>query len=336
MSDDSDPATPPHEVSIVVPVYKGESSLPSLLREIDPLTELTRSPAGALWRVREVLLVFDNGPDGSAATIRRMAAEHPYVRPVWLSRNYGQHSATLAGMASSGGEWIATVDEDGQHDPRDIGVLLDAALAESSPLVYAAPSNPAPHGPLRNAASRAAKAIVAGLAGDPRVLEFQSFRLILGEIGRSVAAYSGPDVYLDVALSWVAARSTSAPVALRAESGRTSGYSGRRLLSHFWRLILSSGTRALRVVSAMGALLAVIGTIFAIVVAVQRIIAWSLPEGWTSLMVVLLISSGAILFALGVIAEFLGVAVKTALGKPSYLIVSDPERGPLGRRTPSA
>lgn len=318
-----------HDVSVVVPVYKGESTLPSLLRELDALTTTTASPRGASWRIGEVLLVFDNGPDRSAAVIRELSRQYDFVRPVWLSRNYGQHPATLAGMASSGGEWIATVDEDGQHDPQDIGLLLDAALADTAPLVYAAPTNAAPHGPLRNAASRGAKAVVSALAGNKGVLEFQSFRLVLGEIGRSVAAYSGPDVYLDVALSWVASSSTTAPIRLREESGRASGYSTRRLLSHFWRLILSSGTRVLRIVSALGAVLAVIGVVMAVIVAAHRLVTWSLPEGWTSLMVVLLIASGATLFVLGVIAEYLGIAVKSALGKPSYLIVTDPEHGPL-------
>ena len=65
---------------------------------------------------------------------------------VWLSRNYGQHAATLAGMSSSGGDWIVTLDEDGQHDPSYVGAMLDVALAEQASVVYARPVNPAPHG----------------------------------------------------------------------------------------------------------------------------------------------------------------------------------------------
>lgn len=325
----------PHEVSIVVPVYKGELTLPALLTEIAALIEPVLSPEGRQWLVTEVLLVFDNGPDRSAETIRALQEEFPFVRAVWLSRNFGQHSATLAGMASSGSEWIATVDEDGQHDPRDIGVLLDSAMNNQSPVVYAKATNPPPHGVLRNAASRAAKAIVRVISGGQSITEFQSFRLVLGEVGRSVAAYAGSGVYLDIALGWVASRSATADVELRVGLDRPSGYSTAKLFAHFWRLVLSSGTRALRLVSALGVVFALIGIVLAIVFGVQRLIGGGLPEGWTSTVTILLISSGAILVSLGVIAEYLGVAVNMAMGRPPYLIVSDPRNGPLGRDSKS-
>jgi undecaprenyl-phosphate 4-deoxy-4-formamido-L-arabinose transferase len=328
----SDVTPEPHEISIVVPVYKGELTLRSLIREILAVTEPVLSPAGVPWRVSEVLLVHDNGPDDSASVIRALAAEFDFVRPVWLSRNFGQHAATLAGMASSGSEWIATIDEDGQHDPVDIGRLLDAAVANEAPLVYAKPINSKPHGALRNASSRGAKALMSGLADGQKTSDFQSFRLILGEIGRSVAAYAGSGVYLDVAFGWVASRAVTADVHFRDEGERVSGYSGRKLLSHFWKLVLSSGTRALRIVAIVGATFAAIGVILAIVFVVQWALGADLPAGWTSLMTVILLTSGALLISLGMVAEYLGMAVNMAMGKPPYLIVSDPADGPLGRR----
>ncbi len=96
--------------------------------------------------------------------------------------------------------------------------------------------------------------------------------------------------------------------------------------------MLSSGTRALRMVSALGALFALGGISYAIYLLVVRVTTDSTPQGWTSTMVAVLVSSGAILFSLGVIAEYVGVAVSMAMGKPLYLIVGDPKDGPLGRR----
>ena len=113
----SDVADPLHRVSLVVPVYRGERTLPTIVAEVAPLTIEGRTPGGRRFVVCEVLLVHDCGPDGSDRAIERLAAEHPFVRPVWLSRNYGQHAATLAGMAGAIGDWVATIDEDGQQDP---------------------------------------------------------------------------------------------------------------------------------------------------------------------------------------------------------------------------
>ena len=292
-----------HKISIVIPVYQGAQTLRPLLTEIDVLTQPFQTAGGHHAVVSEVLLVDDHGPDGSGNIIRALADELDYVRPVWLSRNYGQHAATIAGMASSGGDWIVTMDEDGQHDPANISALLDAALSDQATLVYAEATNAAPHGFMRNATSKAAKMVVKAMMGDASATRYQSFRLMLGEVGRSVAAYAGAGVYLDVALGWVAGDVTSASVTLRSEGERTSGYSPRRLLSHFWRLVLSSGTRGLRLVSVLGALTAVAGVAFAVVLAFSRLTGGTVPAGWTSTMVVILVTSGIILFSMGVVAD---------------------------------
>lgn len=326
-----------HRMSVVVPVYQGERTLAAVLDEIEPLTHGFVTPDGYRAVVHEVVLAFDHGPDRSANVIRQLAAERAYVKPVWLSRNYGQHAATLAGIASSGGDWVVTLDEDGQHDPAAMGSLLDTAMREQADVVYANPTNKPPHGYLRNLTSRVSKRLLETVFGGGRASHFNSYRLILGEVGRSVAAYSGTGVYLDVALSWVAARTVTSPVMLREEGDRRSGYSYRRLMAHFWRMILTSGTRGLRLVTAIGALFAAGGIIFAIYLVVMRLAGGDIPEGWTSQMVLTALGTGAILVALGIIAEYLGVAVNMALGKPAYLIVRDPLSGPLGdRREPRA
>jgi len=326
-------AIEPHTVSVVIPVYQGQATLSSLLCELESYTRLSVSASGNEYIVSEVLLVFDHGPDESASVIRKAAQQYEFVRPVWLSRNFGQHAATLAGMASSGSDWIVTMDEDGQHDPAYIADFLDVALEALASLVYAQPLNKPPHGPLRNAASRSAKWIFAHvLAGGGDLTSFQSYRLVLGEIGRSVAAYTGAGVFLDVALGWVNPRTATCPVLLRAGGRRVSGYSYHRLLSHFWRLVITSGTRSLRIISVLGSLFAIAGFLLATVLIVERLAGNVAVQGWTSVMVAVLFGTGLVLFSLGVIAEYLGAAVNAALGRPPYLTVGDPMDGPLGRR----
>jgi polyisoprenyl-phosphate glycosyltransferase len=321
---------PPHTISVVIPVYQGATTLPGLIAEIAPFFAATTTQDGHSFVVNEVILVHDHGPDTSAATIRALAAEFDQVRPVWLSRNFGQHPATLAGMASTGGDWIVTLDEDGQHDPGYIPAFLDTAMAEQATLVYSAPQNAAPHGRLRNAASTISKTAVVKLLGTD-VSGFQSFRLVLGSVGRSVGAYAGAGVFLDVAMGWVNPSTAFCPVILREEGGRPSGYSPRRLLSHFWRMVLSSGTRGLRAVSLLGAFFALGGVLLAAYIVISRLAGRVDQAGWSSLMVVTLLTAGAVLFALGIIAEYIGIAVNAAIGRPLYLVADDPAHGPLGR-----
>jgi len=322
-----------HRVSVVIPVYRGETTLEQFVTEVLDQPADWTSPAGHRLRIDEVLLVWDRGPDRSDTVIRRLAAAHAGVRPVWLTRNFGQHAATLAGMASSGGDWVVTMDEDGQHDVGAIALLLDAAMAERAGVVYASPTDEAHHSPFRRATSKLAKWSVVLVAGSGDSVRYNSFRLVVGEIARSVAAYAGSGVYLDVALGWVTHDVAVCPVLQSRPTSRRSGYSFRTLLSHYWRMVISSGTRALRMVSVLGVLLAVIGVVMAILLVTTVAIGFT-PEvrGWASTIVILLVTSGATMFSLGVIAEYLGAVVNMAMGKPLYLIGSDPESGPLGPR----
>jgi len=322
----SDEASPPKvvsEVSLVVPVYQGEHTLAALVREVAPLTVRQRSQKGREFRVIELVLVHDGASDASARVMKDLALAFPFVRPIWLSRNFGQHPATFAGLASTVGEWVVTLDEDGQQSPTDVGSMLDRALDESTRLVYAQPTNPPPHGALRNAFSSMAKGMFATLLG-ANIGRFNSFRLIEGEVARSVAAYSGPNVYLDVALSWVVGVAARCPVQLREERGRRSGYTFRKLLRHFWQLVLSSGTLPLRLIAVVGGASVVFAILFSALQVWNRLHDEIPVQGWTSTIIVLCLFGGLTLVSIGIIAEYLGFSVSMAMGKPAYLIVSRP------------
>lgn len=320
-----------HRISLVVPVYRGEKTLDTLVKEILPLTQETATQGGLRFMVTELLLVHDCGPDRSDIVIERLAAEFAFVRPVWLSRNYGQHAATLAGMASATGEWVVTLDEDGQQDPLDIGKMLDVAVRGCLQLVYCQPTNAPPHGWLRNVASRAAKAITGKLLGNRAVGRFNSFRLVDGEIARTLAAYCGNGVYLDIGLFWITGRIGHCPLALREEMDRPSGYTYWKLLGHFWNLVFTTGTRPLRLITLMG----FCSVAFAVAIALYALyvkLMGNLPvQGWASLLIIVAFFSGCILTALGVIAEYMAVTMGIVMGKPLYVVATKPTRMGLPR-----
>ena len=308
-------------LSVVIPVFDGAATLPGLMSELETLTHAATTPGGSSYVVDEVLLVWDGGSKASAEGAARLADAYSWVRVVWLSRNFGQHAATLAGMSSSGGRWIVTMDEDGQHNPAAIGTMLDVALEQGAQLVYAAPTNARPHGFARNAGSGLARWFFRRVTGDSAITNFHSFRLIDGEVARGTAAYTGPGVYLDVALSWVVARVATCPVPMRDEGRPASNYSTRRLIQHFGRLVVSSGTRPLVWVSIIGFVFFAIGVLYSIWVVANRLFGETAPEGWTSSFIATLIVGGLILFSLGIIAQYLRAAVNMSLGKPLYVVV---------------
>lgn len=314
-------------ISVVVPVYQGEKTLPKLLEELRVFHTESSSPAGHHFRIQDVLLVHDSATDASDTVMQELEKKYDFVHAVWLSRNYGQHPATLAGMAGTSGEWIVTMDEDGQFNPADIGMLLDCALSDDAHLVYGVPRKP-PHGLLRNVTSRLAKWISMHLLNQKNVGVFSSFRLVDGEIGRSLAAYCGPGVFLDSALSWVVDSVSHVTVETRGEGGRPSSYSYKKLFSHFWRLLLSSGTAPLRLIGILGVCSMLLAFGVGVYALVAKITSNVPVQGWTSLLIAVSFFSGVILLALSIIAEYLALSLGVAMGRPLYLVVSRPRRKP--------
>lgn len=313
-------------VSVVIPVYQGALTLPNLVARLSEMSATSETSAGHKFHVSQVFLVWDHGPDSSPAVMKQLAEKYSQVECVWLTRNFGQHAATLAGITSSYGQWIVTMDEDGLHAPEDISKLIDTAYETRSTLVYGTPANPAPHAWWRNASSRFAKFLFARVSPGIPFESFSSFRLIEGDVARSAAAYTGPGAYLDVSLNWVTSSPATVPVELHSEGRPAANYSLGRLLGHFGRLALASGTRPLLWVSALGFLFFVLGVLIAAWVLINLAIGASTPTGWASTFTALLVIGGLTLLSLGVIAQFLRASTEAALGRPLYVTGQDPAK----------
>lgn len=327
---------PTLSLALVIPVYQGETTLGKLLEEIAALQASPFTAAGREIRLSEVVLVHDGAIDDSATVMEELAERHPFVQNVWLSRNFGQHPATVAGISATTADWVVTMDEDGLHDPQSIPDMLERAIEEGADLVYGTPSGGVPHAWHRNMTSSMAKRVFRLLVGAEGRQPFTSYRLVDGVVGRSLAAYYGQGVYFDIALTWVVGRTAYQPVAFRRElraEGERSGYNVRKLLSHFRRLVVTSGTRPLRAVAVMGLIATALGLTMAVVVLCLRIFGDIQAEGWASVMIVISIFSGLILTALGVIAEYLSVAINMASGRPPYLAVHRPPSSSTTRTT---
>ena len=317
-------AIEPKSLAVVVPVYQGEHTLPALVDELQALRD-DLVTEDASFRLHEVILVHDCGPDGSVETIEKLEASFDWVRAVWLTRNYGQHPATIAGISATSTDWVVTMDEDGLHDPADIRRLVAQSEKDASPLIYAQSGNRRPHSAFRNLSSRVANRAFGLLVGSESNANFSSFRLLDGPIGRGLAAYCGHGVYLDVALSWVMPRTSHVDVHYRDEirgSDQGSGYHFRSLLSHFRRLVLTSGTRPLRAIAVLGVVTTVVGLLVAIGAVALRLFGDVDQAGWTSVIIAISVFSGIIMIALGTVAEYLSVAVTMAAGRPLYMTTS--------------
>ena len=312
-------------LSTVTPVYRGGRYLRRLVDEIRELREALdrdRLPV----EIVEAIFVDDASVDGSAAVLAELAAAHPWVKVVTLSRNFGQHPATVAGVLHACGDWVATLDEDLQHRPRLLVDLLARAAAESHDLVYAEPRG-AVHGSVfRDATSRFYKTVMSWLAANPHIRRFNSFRMIRGSVARAAASVASHTTYFDVALCWFTDRVTSLPLPLkevRADERDHSGYRLRSLLGHARRLLVSSEIKPLRVGGAVGVGALGLGVVGGALTLILKLVRPELiaVRGWTSLFLALTFFGGLLSLLLGIALEYLSDLHLQALGRPAFFVV---------------
>lgn len=312
-------------VSLVIPVYSGEDYLAALVDAIEAVR--------ADWLKRdypillaEAIFVDDHSKDGSDKLLAALSHKHSWLTHLQLSRNFGQHPATIAGILHTSGDWVVSLDEDLQHHPGRIIDLLERAVTTQSDLVYAKPIG-AVHGKRsRDSSSRLFKKLMVWLTGNPFINKANSFRLIRGEVARGAASACNYETYLDVALYWFTTSIEVMEMEMtdeRFQQKGVSGYSFRSLISHARRMLVTSQIKLLRIGALLGVLAVAVTFGLALIIFIQKLVApESVPvQGWTSTIISLYFFSGVILLMVSVLLEFVSTLVQSALGKPSYFLV---------------
>jgi len=311
-------------VSIVVPVYAGAATLQTLIKRCAALRESHGSiPSGV---VRELIFVCDEPVDNSESILRDASRCHPWVRLVSLARNSGQHLATAVGILYSSGDWILTLDEDLQHPPELLDKALLEALKTSLDLVYIR-STQRIHAKsiYRDLSSNLSKLILRFFTRD-EYSEISSFRLVRGEIGRTVANAMDSRSYLDAALFAATSkhrRQTIYALFSDSRAGSPSGYNFVRLIRHYGRFITSAEFSGLQLLISIGAIAALplmlllVGYIFYSIIQGVQV----MTPGWLSLFSLGLMANALIVFFGIYNVKLLSVLFARSSGMPPFLVI---------------
>ena len=301
------------DISVIVPVFNGESSLRELVSRLSPIL-------GALCESYELILVNDGSEDRSWKTITELAAEHEWVCGIDLMRNYGQHNAVLCGIRAAKHEIVVTLDDDLQNPPEEIPKLVQK-LAEGYDVVYGIPDKKQ-HGIWRNVASLVTRWTMRSTLGSKVPNEFSAFRALRTQTREAFRQYHSPFVSIEVLLTWASTRFVSIKVRHDARQYGTSTYTFRKLLGYVPLLITGYTGLPLRFASLAGFAFTIFG-FFVLVYVLGRyfILGGSLP-GFPFLASTIAIFSGVQLFALGVIGEYLAQMHFRTMDRPIYTIRS--------------
>jgi glycosyltransferase involved in cell wall biosynthesis len=297
-------------ISVVTPVYNGEASVGELCRRLAEV--LPRISAQ-----HEVILVNDGSRDRSWETISELCSRSPVVRGLNLMRNYGQHNALLCGIRAAKYDLVVTMDDDLQHPPEEIPRLL-ARLEEGFDVVYGAPKAEQ-NGLLRSLASRITRLALSAAVGSDVAKNVSAFRVFPTQLREAFAAYQSPFVSIDVLLTWATTRFGATTVAFQPRHSGSSNYTFTKLVRHAFDMMTGFSTAPLQLASLIGFTCTLFGLAVFIYVFVRFCLEGSVP-GFPFLASIIAIFSGAQLFALGVIGEYLARMHFRSMKRPAYVV----------------
>lgn len=317
-------ASGPPSVSVVVPVYNSEAMLPELVERLQAVLSKAASSF-------EIVLVNDGSPDTSWTVICELAARYPDTRGINLLRNYGQHNALLAGVRSACHDVIVTMDDDLQHPPEEVPKLL-SRLAEGADVVYGTPEE-TQRALWRDLAAQIAKLALHSAMGAATARKVSAFRAFRASLREGFADYQSPFVSIDVLLTW--STRGFAAVSVRHEPRRVgkSNYTLRKLVAHALDITTGFTTLPLRLASLVGFSFTLLGLAILAYVLVRYLFEGGTVPGFPFLASMIAIFSGAQLFALGIIGEYLARMHFRTMERPAYVIQCEVGGSPtLGQR----
>ena len=300
------------KLSVVVPVYRSQATLPELHRRLLAALE----PVAPAF---EIILVEDCGGDDSWRVIQELAAVDPRVHGIKLTRNFGQHNALLCGIRAAKGDLIATIDDDLQNPPEEIPKLL-ARLSENVDVVYGSPANET-HGFFRNQASRITKLALQSSMGVESASKVSAFRLFRTRLRDAFDAYRSPSVNIDVLLTWGTTRFASVDVRQDERLVGDSGYSLKKLINHAINMMTGFSVLPLQIASLLGIVFGFVGLLILLYVVGRYLIEGSPVPGFPFLAAIISIFSGVQLFALGIFGEYLARMHFRSMERPPYALL---------------
>jgi len=310
------------KISVVIPVYRSQRTLKELHRRLVAVL-------GNIEPTFEIIFIEDCGGDDSWRVITEIATLDKRVRGIQLSRNFGQHAATICGFSQARGEWIATLDDDLEQAPESLLDLYHKAH-EGHDLVYGVYPQRS-HKAWRNITSATARWLF-NKAIPSLNYTYTSFRVIRGDIARELQRFDSPFPFVDGYLSWLTNRYAFVEVPHGVRANGNSNYTLKKLVTHTVNIFVTFSDLPLRMASWVGLLAFLLGMGWLAVIVLRYLLGGISVSGFASIMAGILLFGGVQLLVLGIFGEYLGRMNFKSSRKPLFLIGRTTECAMQGTR----
>jgi len=300
------------KLSFIIPVYNGEHT-------VCPLFSAIRDACNKYNYSFEVIYVWDCGPDKSWDSIMILKKEFPSeVRAIRLSDNFGQHNAIICGFVHAHGEYMITMDEDLQHNPKDIKLLVDSQLENDYDVVYG--YYPVPqHKWYRNLTSYVLRRILTlSISGIHK--DYSAFRLLKKNIALAIVSMQDSYAFIDGYITWITNSVGSVKVSHSRRLKGDSSYSVKKLINHSVNILVTFSKLPVRIIVFLSFLFFVFTFGYTAWILLQKLLNSNLVSGFASLIVLTGLGIGLILLGISAVGEyFRRINLKTN-GKPEFRI----------------
>jgi glycosyltransferase involved in cell wall biosynthesis len=297
--------------SFVIPCYNSENTIGEVVREIQEKMKAMNETSF------EVILVNDFSKDHTEDVIFKLA-EQSNIRAISFAKNAGQDAACLAGYRASCGDYVISLDDDGQTPADEVDRLINK-LNEGYDVVIAHYPNKQ-HSGFRNWGSGVNDKMEINLLGKPKNLYVGSYFIARRFIIDQITRYQNPYPYIRGLLLTSTSRICNVDVDHRSRTVGQSQYTFSKLLKLWLNGFTSFSIKPLRISTFIGLIIALFGFIFMIYAIIHKLLHPEINAGWASLMAMLTMLGGVILFVLGMIGEYIGRVYISMNQLPQYVI----------------
>lgn len=302
------------KISFVIPCYRSSETLPKVVEEI-------KSTMSELHKYEyEIILVNDCSPDDTFETVKKIVSKNDNITGIDLAKNFGQHSALMAGLREACGDVMVCLDDDGQTPADEVGKLLDAIEAGAD-VAYARYDHKK-HSFFRNFGSAVNEKMTRIMLGKPKDLYVSSYFAVKRFVVDEMCKYTYAFPYVIGLVLRSTKNIVNVDVTHRSREVGESGYTLGKLLGLWFNGFTAFSVKPLRIATATGATAAIAGFLYGIYTIIKKLVIKpdGLVTGFSALMSVTVFMGGLILLMMGLIGEYIGRMYVSMNNSPQYVI----------------
>ena len=315
------------QLSIVIPCFNEEACIPELHRR------LTGAAAEAVGNDYEIVLVNDGSRDGSWSAMQKLAAKDPRVVGVNLSRNHGHQLALTAGLDLCRGEKILIIDADLQDPPELLPAMLDAMRDQEADVVYGVRRSRSGETAFKRATAHGFYRMLSRATEIDIPLDTGDFRLMSRRALDALLAMPEQSRFIRGMVAWIGFRQVPFAYDREERFAGTTKYPLSKMLRFAFDALTGFSSAPLKLASHAGLLLS-LGSLLLLTYIAYAFLAGQSIQGWTSLMLVVVVLGAVQMFVLALMGEYIGRLYNEVKGRPLYIVQEvaggDVAKGRLG------